>query len=59
MEKYKVIFLDHAKVFLDNLDVKTRAKVIFNIWKSRETNDPELFKKLEGEIWEFRTKYGN
>ena len=21
-------------------------------------NDPTLFKKLDGEIWEFRTKYG-
>jgi phage-related protein len=23
----------------------------------RETNDPELFKKLTDEIWEFRTRY--
>jgi phage-related protein len=27
------------------------------IWKSRDVNDPELFKKLDGNIWEFRTKF--
>lgn len=50
-------FLEEAKEFLDNLDEKSRAKVIYNIWKSRSTNDKELFKKLQDEIWEFRTKY--
>lgn len=57
MIKYDVRFLEQAKEFLDNLDDKTREKVLINIWKSRETNDPELFKKLSGEIWEFRTRY--
>jgi phage-related protein len=57
MIKFKVIFLENANEFLDNLDKKPREKVLFNIWKSREVNDPELFKKLVNEIWEFRTKY--
>ena len=57
MIKFSVVFLDYAKEFLDKLDKKSREKVLFNIWKSREVNDPELFKKLSGEIWEFRTKY--
>lgn len=57
MIKYSIIFLEFAKEFLDKLDFKTREKVFFNIWKSREVNDPELFKKLTGEIWEFRTKF--
>jgi phage-related protein len=57
MIKYSVVFLEHAKEFLDKLDAKSREKVLFNIWKSREISDPELFKKLSGEIWEFRTKY--
>lgn len=55
--KYAVRFLEPAKEFLDNLDDKTREKVLFNIWKSRETNDPELFKKISSEIWEFRTRF--
>ena len=57
MDKYEIKFLEQVKVFLDGLDDKTRRKVIFNIWKSKKVNDPELFKKLSGEIWEFRTKY--
>lgn len=55
--KFRVEFLDDAKHFLDSLDEKSREKIIYNIWKSRSTNDKELFKKLQDEIWEFRTKY--
>ena len=57
MIKYAIIFLEWAKEFLDSLDDKTRKKVMYNVWKSREVNDPELFKKLDGNIWEFRTKF--
>jgi phage-related protein len=59
MIKFEVLFLEPAKVFLDKLDEKSRGKVLFNIRKSREINDPELFKKLSQEIWEFRTLYKN
>lgn len=55
--KFRVEFLQEAKDFLDSLDEKSRAKIIYNIWKSRNTNDKELFKKLQEEIWEFRTLY--
>lgn len=57
MTRYKIIFLELVKVFLDELDSKTRNKVLYNAWKSREVHDPELFKKLNGNIWEFRTKF--
>jgi phage-related protein len=59
MIKFEVRFLEQAKEFIDKLDNKTRRKVIFNIWKSREVSDPELFKKLNENIWEFRTRYQN
>ena len=55
--KFRVNFLEEAKSFLDELDEKSRNKIIYNIWKARSTNDKELFKKLQDEIWEFRTKY--
>ena len=55
--KFRVDFLEEAKEFLDELDDKTKEKIVYNIWKSRITNNKELFKKLEDEIWEFRTKY--
>jgi phage-related protein len=57
MVKFEVRFLEPAKDFLEDLDEKSREKVLFNIWKARETNDPELFKKLSDEIWEFRTHF--
>ena len=55
--KFRVQFLEEAKEFLDALDEKARDKIFYNIWKARSTNDKELFKKLQGEIWEFRTKF--
>lgn len=54
-EKFKVKFLEEAAIFLDTLDEKTRDKIIYNINKARFSNDKELFSKLKGEIWEFRT----
>jgi phage-related protein len=55
--KFRVEFLDEADDFLAGLDEKARDKIIYNIWKSRSTNDKELFKKLQDEIWEFRTMF--
>src|SRR5690606_978705 len=55
--KFRVQFLEEAKTFLDELDEKARDKIVYNIWKARSTNDKELFKKLQDEIWEFRTKF--
>jgi len=55
--KFRIQFLQEAKDFLDGIDEKSRNKIIYNIWKARSTNDIELFKKLQDEIWEFRTKF--
>lgn len=49
--------MEEAREFLNGLDIKTRAKILYNIDKSRVLSDPKLFKKLTGDIWEFRTKY--
>ena len=54
---FEVEFLEEAEEFIEKLDEKTRRKVIYNIDKARYVNDPKLFKKLDDEIWEFRTKY--
>jgi Phage-related protein len=50
-------FLNQQKNFLIVLTISPREKILFNIWKSRETNDSKLFKKLNNNIWEFRTLY--
>lgn len=54
---FEVIFLEQAIEFVENMDSKSRNKIYYNIDKAKLINDPKLFKKLEGEIWEFRTKY--
>lgn len=55
--KFNVQFLADAIDFLDNLDEKSRDKIIYNIHKAQTTNDKELFKKLTDEVWEFRTLF--
>ena len=55
--RFRVQFLEDVKEFLDELDEKARDKIFYNIWRARITNDKELFKKLQHEIWEFRTLY--
>ena len=57
MDNFEVIFLTEARDFLLQLDEKSRDKIIFNIDKAKAKTDNELFKKLKGEIWEFRTLY--
>jgi phage-related protein len=49
--------LEEADEFLEGLDRKSASKVIYNIDLAEQTNDPQLLKKLQGEIWEFRTRY--
>ena len=57
MNKFDVIFLTEARKFLLLLDEKSRDKIILNIDKAKIKTDSELFKKLKGEIWEFRTLF--
>lgn len=55
--KFEVLFLEGAREFLLRLDDRTRIKILYNIDKSKILYDPKLFKKLNDEIWEFRTHY--
>jgi hypothetical protein len=50
-------FLKAAEDFIATLEKKTATKVFYNIDLAEQTNDPRLFKKLQGEIWEFRTRH--
>jgi len=54
---FETRFLDEADEFMAELDRKSASKVFYNIDLAEQTNDPRLFKKLQGEIWEFRSKY--
>jgi mRNA-degrading endonuclease RelE of RelBE toxin-antitoxin system len=53
--KFSVIYLKQAQKYLYLLDNKTRTKIFENIDLARYTLNPELLKKLTGEIWEFCT----
>lgn len=55
--RFEVLFLTEADSFLQSLPVKARSKVQFNIMKAQYENGPELFKKLNDNIWEFRTRF--
>ena len=57
MKYFETRFLEEADKFISKLDAKSIAKVLYNVDIAEQTNDPKLFKKLLGEIWEFRTKY--
>lgn len=54
---FDIVFLDEAFEFLRSLDKKHYEKILYNIRKAQKERDPELFKKLNDEIWEFRTPY--
>ncbi|MVN23522.1 type II toxin-antitoxin system RelE/ParE family toxin [Mucilaginibacter arboris] len=58
-EKFSVELLPEAVAFLEMLDDKTREKIYYNIKKSQYITDNELFKKLNDNIWEFRTLYNS
>lgn len=55
--RFEVYYLEEAKAFLQSLPEKAQAKVLYNIKIAQFENDPELFKKLTNDIWEFRTRY--
>ena len=57
MRFFETKFLDEADEFISQLDPKTIKKVFYNIDLAEQTNDPKLFKKLQNDIWEFRTKF--
>ena len=57
MQYFQTRFLEEADKFIAGLDAKTAKKVFYNVDLAEQTNDPKLFKKLQNEIWEFRSKF--
>lgn len=56
-KKFDVRLLSAAFDFIKSQDEKIQDKIFYNIRKAQVINDPKLFKKLNSEIWEFRTQY--
>ena len=57
MRYFETRFLEEANKFIAGLDSKTVKKIFYNIDLAEQTNDPKFLKKLQNDIWEFRTKY--
>ena len=55
----EILYMPEALEFIDSLEPKARNKVLYNLSKAQEIQNQELFKKLDGEIWEFRTLYNS
>jgi phage-related protein len=55
MKYFETLFLEEAREFIAELDVKTRLKLFQNIELAEQTRDNRLLKKLQKGIWEFRT----
>jgi phage-related protein len=58
LQFFQTRFLDEADKFIAALDPKAARKVFYNIDLAEQSNDPKLFKKMQKDIWEFRTKFG-
>jgi phage-related protein len=57
MRYFETVFLEEAHAFIATLDSKTVKKIFYVIDLAEQTNDPKLLKKLQQDIWEFRTYY--
>ncbi len=57
--RFKIIYSAETIEFLDRIEEKAKAKILFNVNRSKYILDKSLFKKLEtpDDIWEFRTLY--
>ena len=55
--KFDILLMEEAKNFVLSLHPKAQKKVAFVLQKSRQVNDPEIFKKISANIWEFRIRW--
>jgi len=60
VKRFDVEYLPEAIKFLESIEIKAAQKLLYNISKSQEINDPGIFKKLKNSnIWEFRAGYSS
>ncbi len=57
IKRFETVLLEEAMEFLRKQNLKTKNKILQNIERASQKTDPKLFKKLQEEIWEFRTLY--
>lgn len=55
--KFEIEFLEEAFDFIESQPQKSREKIIYNLRKASLVNDSDLLKKLNENVWEFRTLF--
>jgi phage-related protein len=56
IKKFEVIVLNDAYLFMESLPRNVRSKILQNIRRSQYELNPDFFKKLRNDIWEFRSR---
>ena len=56
-KRFDVLFLDEARDFLLGLSKEEQAEILADIRTATTLINSTLFKKLNKDIWEFRSKY--
>src|SRR5690606_9248847 len=57
LKRFETRLLEEAFEFVQKQDLKVRKKILQNIRRAEQHSDPKFFKKLNSDIWEFRTIY--
>jgi len=57
-ERFEIRFLEPADWFLEEIGVKAKNKLLYNIKRAKDANDPAVFKKIDPDLWEFRARAG-
>ncbi len=55
--RFQIIFLKEAREFILEIDYKAKSKIQLTLKKALLSNDVSCFKKIDQDIWEFRTKF--
>lgn len=57
IKRFETKLLEEAFEFIAAQNLSARKKIFQNIRRVEQQSDPKFFKKLNDEIWEFRTLY--
>ncbi len=55
IKRFETILMEEAFEFVRKQDLKVRKKILQNFRRAELQMDSKLFKKINGNIWEFRT----
>jgi phage-related protein len=57
LELFEIEFLPEALEYLNEIPVKAKDKILFNMAMAKSKKDPKLFKPLQDGIWYFRAQH--